>query len=86
MKDKNWQEMLRLLAPHCDFLIVNEIKNERTESAEALANEANKYTKAIAIKDVKKSIWHAKKIAGKNDMILICGSIYMLGEAMKAAR
>ena len=82
MKDKNWKEMLALLGPHCDQMILNEIKNERAESADVLADEANKYTKAIAIKDAKKSIKYAKKLAGKKDMILICGSIYMLSEAI----
>ncbi len=86
MKDKNWQEILRLLGPHCDQLIANEIKNERVQGADILAEEANKYTKAIAIKDVKKSIKYAKKLAKKDDLILICGSIYMLGEAINAAK
>ncbi len=86
MKDKNWHEILKLLAMHCDFLIANEIKNGRCEKAEQLAKEANKYTKAVAIKNVKQSIKFAKKMAKKKDLILICGSIYMLGEAINACK
>ena len=84
MKDKNWQEMLSLLAPRCDFLIANEINNERCENARAIVEYANNHTKAIAIKNVRESIRYAIKMAKKKDMILICGSIYMLGEAIKA--
>jgi dihydrofolate synthase/folylpolyglutamate synthase len=80
MKDKDWKEMLKTLAPHCDLLITNQPKAERSESADAIANEASQYVDSIAVKDVKKSLLYAKKKAKKNDLILVCGSIYMIGE------
>jgi dihydrofolate synthase/folylpolyglutamate synthase len=84
MKDKNWKEMLRILAPQCDLLIANQTKTQedRAANAEEVAREALKYTKAVAINDVKKSFAYAKKEAKRNDMILVCGSIYMLGELL----
>lgn len=83
MKDKNWQEMTTLLAQQTDFFIATQIKNKRCESAENIAKKASRYTKAVATKNVKDSILKIKRIAKKADLILICGSIYMLGEAIK---
>lgn len=82
MKDKDWREMLRILAPYCDLLIANQQKGERAANAAELAKEAANYTKAITIRDVKKSLHYAKRQAKKRDMVLVCGSIYMLGELL----
>ncbi len=84
MKDKNWREMLNLLAPHCDNMITTEIESERSANAEELADFA--HCNATAIKDVKMAIRQAKKTAGKKDLILMCGSIYVLGEIFKVIR
>lgn len=82
MKEKNWKEMLMMLVQHCDLLMVNQPKIERAADAEEVAKEASAYTKTAVIKDVKKSLAYAKKQAKKKDMILVCGSIYMLGELL----
>lgn len=82
MKDKNWKEMLRLLGPHCDTLIATQSKGDRTTDADEVAKEARLYTKAIAIHDIKKSFVYAKKQAKKTDLVLVCGSIYLLGEVL----
>ncbi len=83
MKDKDWKEMLRILAPHCDLLVINQTGIERAEDAEQIAKNASIYTKTIIEKDVKKSFTLAKKHAKKKDMILVCGSIYMLCELLR---
>lgn len=82
MNDKDWKEMLKILAPHCDLLIANQPKGERSADAEKIAEEASQYVDSIAVKDVKKSLLYAKKKAKKNDLILVCGSIYMIGELL----
>lgn len=89
MKDKNWQEMLRLLAPHCDLLVTTQIRsNERAEDYKKLAEFAGSYTscRVIGVRDIKKAMAYAKRRTGKNDAILVCGSIYLLGEAISAAK
>jgi len=83
MKDKNMKEMLRIFAPHCDFLIGVKSEGKRSESAKKIANEASVYTEAVAVSDVKKAFQKAKKKTKKNDMIIVCGSIYLLGEFLK---
>ncbi|MFH2106035.1 MAG: folylpolyglutamate synthase/dihydrofolate synthase family protein [Candidatus Micrarchaeota archaeon] len=80
MKDKNWQEMVHLLAPQADLFICTQIKTERCERVKNVLKLAKNYTEAIAIEDCKKALKEAKKKAKKKDMILVCGSIYLLGE------
>ncbi|MDO8553938.1 MAG: folylpolyglutamate synthase/dihydrofolate synthase family protein [Candidatus Micrarchaeota archaeon] len=82
MKDKDWKGMVTLLAPHCDKMIINQIKDERAADADEVARFIQQFTSATAIKDPKKSLVLAKKIAKKDDLILICGSIYMLGKIL----
>lgn len=86
LKDKDWRSMLSMLGPMCDSMVVNQVANERAESAKDIAAEAANYTNAEAVLDITKSVQAAKRKAGKKGMILICGSMYMLGEAMAAAR
>jgi len=47
-----------------------------------VVREASRFTESMKVPDVKESLAYAKKIAGKKDMILVCGSIYMLGELL----
>ncbi|MCI0503911.1 hypothetical protein L0Y65_04330 [Candidatus Micrarchaeota archaeon] len=86
LKDKDWRSMLAMLAPLCDAMVVNQMEDGRAESADAMAAEAEKYTEAEAVRDISKSVQAAKRKAGRKGMVLICGSMYMLGEAMAAAR
>ncbi len=74
MKDKNWREMLDILQP--DVLIATEVKTERSEKAENIV----KHFGGKAIKEPKKALEYAKSIAGKEDLIIAAGSIYLLGE------
>ncbi len=85
LRDKDWRSMLGLLAPLCDEMIINEVRG-RGESPQLIAEEAGKHTKASAVPDIAASVRLAKRKAGKKGMVLICGSLYMLGEAISAAR
>jgi dihydrofolate synthase/folylpolyglutamate synthase len=86
LKDKDWRSMLAMLAPRCDEMIINQLGGERGASAQEIAVEAEKHTKAAVMKDIAASVRLAKRKAGKRGMVLICGSLYMLGDAIAAAR
>lgn len=85
LKDKDWRTMLAVLAPRCGMMIVNQLPGERAESAAEIAKEAARYTRAVVVEDIRGSVRKAKRETGKSGTVLICGSIYMLGEAMAAA-
>ncbi len=87
MKDKAIGDMLEEIAPAADYIIINKPNLERTAQPEVIMKEAKKYGKLIKIvEDVKASVKYAKSIAGKRDMVLVTGSIYMLSEARAKRR
>ncbi|MEK6967409.1 MAG: folylpolyglutamate synthase/dihydrofolate synthase family protein [Nanoarchaeota archaeon] len=77
MKDKNYQEMLSRL-PDCK-MILTKPKIDRSADSVDLKNFCNN---AAVIEDVAVAYEQAKKIAGKNDLIVICGSCYLAGELL----
>jgi dihydrofolate synthase/folylpolyglutamate synthase len=80
--NKDWKSMLALLGLHADVIIVNRQRHEGAADPDEVVREASRYAEAVKVEDVKKSLEYAKSIAGKKDMIVVCGSIYMLGEAL----
>ena len=60
-----------------DKLILTEAANERAAKLENIKRYFKNYT---AIKNSKKALKYAKKIAKRDDLILIAGSIYLVGE------
>jgi dihydrofolate synthase/folylpolyglutamate synthase len=79
---KDWREMVNLLGLHADLIIVNKPPGEAADP-DTVARFAKESINAITVPDVKKSLDMAKRIAKKKDLILVCGSIYMLGELLK---
>ncbi|MEL9999167.1 MAG: folylpolyglutamate synthase/dihydrofolate synthase family protein [Thermoplasmata archaeon] len=78
LKDKNYSEFLREISEVADHLIVTEVKDERKNDAEILAEEAKKYTKNVEYyKDSEKAFERAFETS---NFILITGSLYLLGE------
>jgi dihydrofolate synthase/folylpolyglutamate synthase len=78
---------MREIAPAADCIIINKPNLERAAQPQIIMKEAKKYGKPIKIvEDVKRSVRYAKSIAGRNDLILVTGSIYMLSEARAKRR
>ena len=85
MKDKNWKEMILQVGKKANKIILNKTKTqeERVLEPEEIKKflEENRFNGEIKIiLDVKDSIKYAKTIANQRDLILVCGSIYMIGE------
>ena len=60
-----------------DKVIITKPKYERAASTKIVKKY---FKKSIIIEDVTKALKHAKKIANKEDLILVAGSIYIVGE------
>ena len=74
-KDKNIKEISKVLK--ADKIILTKAKNEKAYSP----NLIKKYfKKPIVIENPAKALEFAKKTAKKEDLILVTGSIYMIGE------
>lgn len=83
MKDKKFEEIKKIIEGNCDKLILTKADAERAAEPEELK-------KAIGFGEiagsVKKAVNSAVKEAGSEDLILITGSFYIVGEAVKALK
>jgi folylpolyglutamate synthase/dihydropteroate synthase len=77
MKDKNKEGMLRLLEKHFSKVILTKVNVPRAAEPEELGSYLHKSYKII--KKPKEALKYAKSIA-KNDLIVVAGSIYLVGE------
>ncbi len=85
-KDKKRKEMLPLIVPLAKQVIITE-GNFKPTPAEILAEEVAGYTlNETPIKIIKNSweaVQEALKIADKDDLVLIAGSLYLAGDILK---
>jgi dihydrofolate synthase/folylpolyglutamate synthase len=81
LSDKNIKEILDIITPIADIIIVTKSSNKRacdpTKLKEIILN------KEVMIKDeISDAIDYAKKVAEKHDLICITGSLFTVGEAL----
>ena len=81
--DKNIPEMIGHLTQAVDsFIITAHSVMGRAAEPETISNEIEKYSKPYRIEtDLKKAIKGAIDIAGEDGMVLIVGSVFLVGEA-----
>ncbi|MBL7056257.1 bifunctional folylpolyglutamate synthase/dihydrofolate synthase [Candidatus Woesearchaeota archaeon] len=78
-KDKDVNEISKIIKKHKAKIILTQANNERALTA---IDAKKHFPKAIIIENSKESIKKAKKISKKEDLILIAGSIYLVGEVV----
>ena len=83
MKDKEYKKMLEEIIPLMDLIIITKPDMERALSPDMLKPYARD---AILTQDVKSALEKAKNAACDNDLILITGSLYTIGEAKQTIR
>ncbi|HLD73216.1 MAG TPA: folylpolyglutamate synthase/dihydrofolate synthase family protein [Candidatus Nanoarchaeia archaeon] len=90
-KDKKWEEMLPLIVPLAEQVMVTEgnfkptpveiLAEETLKSHPATINESNNKVKII--KKSWEAVQEALKLAEKEDLVLIAGSLYLAGDVLK---
>jgi dihydrofolate synthase/folylpolyglutamate synthase len=88
-KNKDYKGMLRKLIPLAGKIILTKANNPRAIEPEIMAKEIisnDKNKDFIVIKDVKKAVGHAKSLAREKDLILVTGSIYLVGDVKASLR
>ena len=84
MKDKDHKQALSVLAPCCDKMIFTNVDALRGESPEELCNEAKAYCgNVLAQEDTEKAYTLALSELCKDDILLVCGSFYLVSEIRK---
>jgi len=85
LDDKSYAAMLNILLPHCARVILTCPKIERGLSPETLYPVAKTAVSDVRIiEDVAQAVKHAVETAGREDVVCIAGSLYVVGEAKEA--
>ncbi|MFH1588367.1 MAG: cyanophycin synthetase [Candidatus Diapherotrites archaeon] len=80
LADKNWKEMSWEVSKNANELILVKPESHRALEPSELKNFLRR---GKIINSFSEALKHAKKIAGKKDLVLICGSLYLIGKALK---
>jgi dihydrofolate synthase/folylpolyglutamate synthase len=86
MRDKAVQEITEILFPIAGHVIVTHADNPRSASPEEIRQAAARVAAGSDIEeaaDVGSALERARKVAGPGGLIVVTGSIYVVGEAMR---
>ncbi|MBP1723369.1 MAG: FolC bifunctional protein, partial [Deltaproteobacteria bacterium] len=82
MADKEISAMMKDIVPRADLLFLTKVRNERAASLDLLEAESSSYEKPYRkFGTVAEALDEALSEAGKEDLILVTGSLYTVGEA-----
>lgn len=83
MRDKAIGEIADILFPLADRVIATQAENPRAASPEEIAEvEPHTQTEVLQEKSVQSALERARLLAGSKGLIVITGSIYIVGEAL----
>lgn len=83
MKDKDIGQMLKGIVPQSDYVIYTRPVYYRAADPEILmAKAASLETPGEVVSTLAQAIDRAKEMAGPQDLIVVCGSLFTVGEAM----
>ncbi|HET6179052.1 MAG TPA: folylpolyglutamate synthase/dihydrofolate synthase family protein [Candidatus Sulfotelmatobacter sp.] len=84
MRDKAISEMTEILFPLADQVIVTRPENPRSASPDEIRQAGSRTGAEIeTVSDVAWALERARHVAGRDTVIVVTGSIYLVGEAMK---
>jgi dihydrofolate synthase / folylpolyglutamate synthase len=82
MADKNIPAMMADIVPLADSLYLTRARNERAASLDLLEAESSSYEKPCqTFTSVEEALIQALNHAGREDLIVVTGSLYIVGEA-----
>ena len=86
-RDKNIPLMLKIINPLISTIIFTKSKNVKASEPKQLLKifskiNKNKKIKTKTINNPKEALNHAKKISDKDDLVVVAGSIYLVGEVI----
>ena len=87
MRDKAVQEITEILFPIAAHVIVTHASNPRSASPDEIRQAAARVAADMGIEDaedVASALARARQLAGSRGLIVVTGSIYIVGEAMRS--
>jgi dihydrofolate synthase/folylpolyglutamate synthase len=83
MRDKAIAEITDILFPLAERVIATHAENPRAASTEEIAEWASRsHTEILRAESVREALDQARKLAGSKGVIVVTGSIYIVGEAL----
>lgn len=84
LKDKDYKYIIDKLSQIADEIVITSVDNPRAfEISELKKIVKEKFLNVKAFKDIKNAYVYTKSNAGSNDLVLRCGSLYLVGEILK---
>jgi dihydrofolate synthase/folylpolyglutamate synthase len=84
MRDKAIRDMTEIMFPLADHVIVTHIDNPRSATPEEIRQAANRASSALGdAGTVAEALEKARHHAGSKGVVVVTGSIYIVGEAMR---
>jgi dihydrofolate synthase/folylpolyglutamate synthase len=87
MRDKALAEMAEILLPLAEHVIATQADNPRSATPQEIREAAARVSVEIEdAVDVPSALKRAQELTAPNDLVVITGSIYLVGEAMRALK
>jgi len=81
LADKDVDGILNEIVPLCDQVIITKPNNPRAISLDKLKEKIEGFNKEVSVsEDISGAVDKALDISNKNDLVLFCGSLYMIGD------
>ena len=77
-QDKNIEEMAKIVKLYGDFFIITKSNNKKAANPRMINQHIQQ--NSMIVENPKKALAYAKKVAKRNDLILVTGSIYVIGD------
>ncbi len=82
LEDKNWEPICRALAPICSRIIAVPVNNSRTANPEKVVSVFRAAQPRAAV-SVAPSVAEALALTRRDEIVVITGSLYLIGEVME---
>ena len=85
MSDKDYRFAIKIIAACCDAVVATKALNPRSLSAEEIAKVAKTVCDDVTVsQSVTSALEKAKEIAGKDGVVVVCGSLFLAGEVLNS--
>ena len=86
MADKDTKDYLAAILPHCKTAVFTKPSNPRAEDENVLLREGECFCRdVVSVKDPKDAYKKARSLVKNGDMLLVCGSFYLLSVHFRRA-
>jgi dihydrofolate synthase/folylpolyglutamate synthase len=83
MRDKAVAEITEILFPIAEHVVATHAENPRAATAHEIGEAASRVSGVVETPDIETALNRARSLSSGNGLIVVTGSIYLVGEAMR---